>query len=164
MELNQKKNHMIDSVFVICLMLLFVLSALSVIAIGASIYKKNVALMADNNSHRIAAAYVTEKVRQADEKGGISVKEVFGENVLVMSEESDGDVYNTYIYDYQGHLCELYAREDLGNIYPQSGQKILEVSSFDIQPVSDNIFQVKIVLTDGSQDNLYITKRSNAVN
>ena len=100
MELNQKKNHMIDSVFVICLMLLFVLSALSVIAIGASIYKKNVALMADNNSHRIAAAYVTEKVRQADEKGGISVKEVFGENVLVMSEESDGDVYNTYMSAY----------------------------------------------------------------
>ena len=164
MELNQKKNHMIDSVFVICLMLLFVLSALSVIAIGASIYKKNVALMADNNSHRIAAAYVTEKIRQADQKGGISVAELFGENALVMSEEVDGTVYNTYIYDYQGNLCELYAIEGSGTLYPQSGQKILEISSFDIASVSENIFNVKIVLEDGSEDNLYIAKRSKVVN
>ena len=71
MEFNKKTNHMIDSVFVICLMLLFVLSALCVIAIGASIYRKNVSLMADNNSHRIACAYITEKIRQADNNGDI---------------------------------------------------------------------------------------------
>ena len=52
MKQDQKKNHTIDTVFVICLLLLFVLSSLSVIAIGASIYKKNVREMADNSSHR----------------------------------------------------------------------------------------------------------------
>ncbi|WP_051688687.1 DUF4860 domain-containing protein [Butyrivibrio sp. AE2032] len=160
MELNKNKHHMIDSVFVICLMLLFVLSALSVIALGASIYKKNVALMADNNSQRIACAYVTEKVRQADKKGAIYAKEIFGENALVMSEEIGGKIYNTYIYDYEGHLCELYAREDLGTFYPQSGQKILEVTSFDVQEVSDTLLGITIVLEDGSTDNLYIAKRS----
>jgi hypothetical protein len=69
-----KNKHIIDSVFVICLMLLFVLSALSVIAIGAAIYKKNIASMSANNSHRIASSYITEKVRQADETGQIYAK------------------------------------------------------------------------------------------
>ena len=163
MELNQKKNHMIDSVFVICLMLLFVLSALSVIAIGASIYKKNVSLMADNNSHRIACAYITEKIRQADNNGDIHVREIFGENALVMSETINGVRYNTYIYDYDGNLCELYARDDIGNFYPQSGQQIMPITSFSIEEVSDNMFAITIVLEDGSADNLYVTKRSSGI-
>ena len=72
---KKKDKHVIDSVFVICLMLLFVLCALSVIAIGASIYQKNVSAMASNNSHRIASAYITEKVRQADIDGTVRIKE-----------------------------------------------------------------------------------------
>ncbi len=127
---EQKKGHTIDTVFVICLLLLFVLSSLSVIAIGASIYKKNVAAMADNSSHRIACAYITEKVRQSDNEGNVYVKEIFGENALVLSKDIDGVTYNTYIYDYDGNLMELFARADLDNFYPQSGQKIPKIGSF----------------------------------
>ena len=161
MELNKNKHHMIDSVFVICLMLLFVLSALSVIAIGASIYKKNVREMADNSSHRIACAYITEKVRQADEGGQVRVEEIFGENALVLTKEIKGVAYNTYIYDYDGNLMELFARSDLGSFYPQSGQKILKVDSFDIEEVSEGLFRADVVMSDGLEDYLYITRRSN---
>ena len=157
---NFKTKHIIDSVFVICLMLLFVLSALSVIAIGATIYKKNVSGMTSNNSHRVASSYVTEKVRQADNNGQVYVKEIFGENALVLTSEVGGSLYNTYIYDYEGYLMELFARDDLTTFYPQSGQKILEISSFDIEQVSDNLMNVTIVLKDGTKDFLYIAKRS----
>ena len=160
MEYNKKDKHMIDSVFVICLMLLFVLCALSVIAIGASIYQKNVTSMASNNSHRIASAYITEKVRQSDLNGSIMVKELFGENALVMTKEINGELFSTYIYDFDGNLMELMARDNIGVIYPQSGQKIIEIKSFDIQEVSDTMFRIEVVLDDGTEDNLYITKRS----
>lgn len=159
-----KNKHIIDNVFVICLMLLFVLSALSVIAIGATIYKKNVSSMSTNDSHRIASSYITEKVRQADENGNISVKEIFGENALVLTKEVGGTLYNTYIYDYDGYLMELFARDDLGQFYPQSGQKILEIDSFDIESVSENLMSVTVVLKDGTRDFLYITKRSSSQN
>jgi hypothetical protein len=161
-NVGYKNKHIIDSVFVICLMLLFVLSALSVIAIGAAIYKKNVSSMSTNDSHRIASSYITEKVRQGDEYGQIHVEEIFGENALVLTKELNGTLYNTYIYDYNGHLMELFARDDLGQFYPQSGQKILEVSSFDIEQVSDTLLNVTIVLKDGTVDFLYIAKRSEA--
>ena len=157
---KKKDKHMIDSVFVICLMLLFVLCALSVIAIGASIYQKNVSSMASNNSHRIASAYITEKVRQSDINGNIRVKELFDENVLVMSKEINGEIYNTYIYDYDGHLMELMARDSMNVVYPQSGQKIMEINSLQIEEISDRIFKIEVVLVDGTEDFLYITKRS----
>ena len=151
---------MIDSVFVICLMLLFVLCALSVIAIGASIYQKNVSSMANNNSHRIASAYITEKIRQSDINGSVRTRDLFGEKVLVMSREVNGEIYNTYIYDFDGKLMELMARDNLNMIYPQSGQKIMDVKSFDIEEVSDNMFKIEVVLEDGTEDFLYIAKRS----
>ena len=157
---NKKDKHMIDSVFVICLMLLFVLCALSVIAIGASIYQKNVSSMANNNSHRIASAYITEKIRQSDINGSVRTRDLFGEKVLVMSREVNGEIYNTYIYDFDGKLMELMARDNLNMIYPQSGQKIMDVKSFDIEEVSDNMFKIEVVLEDGTEDFLYIAKRS----
>lgn len=157
---NKKDKHMIDSVFVICLMLLFVLCALSVIAIGATIYQKNVSSMANNNSHRIASAYITEKIRQSDINGSVRTRDLFGEKALVMSKEINGELYNTYIYDFDGKLMELMARNDLNVVYPQSGQKIMEVKSFDIEEVSEKMFKIEIVLEDGTEDFLYITKRS----
>ena len=160
MELNQKNKHMIDSVFVICLMLLFVLCALAVIAIGANIYKKNVSAMADNNSHRIASAYITEKVRQNDIYGDIYTRLLFDEEILVMSKEINGETYNTYIYDFDGNLMEIMARANLDMIYPQSGQKIMKITSFGVREVSEKLIKVEIVLEDGTEDSLYITKRS----
>ena len=151
---------MIDSVFVISLMLLFVICALSVIALGAGVYKKNVANMAQNNDRRIATAYITEKVRQGDEGGAIFCKEIFGTNALVIQHEVNGALYDTYIYEYNGSLMELFARDDLGVFYPQSGQKILDISSLQIEEVCDNLFDITITLDDGTTDNLFVAKRS----
>ncbi len=164
MESEQKRKHTIDTVFVICLMLMFVLSALSVIAIGASVYRRNVSKMADNSSHRIACAYITEKVRQADNNGQVFVQEVFGQNALVLSEEVGETVYNTYIYSYDGQLMELFARADLGSFYPQSGQKIMPIGSLDIEKVSENLFKAIVVFDNGYQDYIYIARRSNKGN
>ncbi|MCR5404379.1 MAG: DUF4860 domain-containing protein [Butyrivibrio sp.] len=160
MDVKQRKNHIIDSVFVICLMLLFLLSSLSVIALGAGIYKRNTKTMETNYSHRVAFAYITEKLRQADENGAIHVESIFGEDALVMTEEVGDVLYNTYIYNYDNNLMELYAREDLENFYPQSGQAIMTVNDFIITEVSDNMFNAVIVLPDGTQYSLYLTRRS----
>ena len=158
-----KKSHVIDAVFILCLMFLFVLSALAVITIGANIYKKNVSAMSDNYSHRIASAYVTEKVRQADNQGRVYVKDLFEGHALVLQDEIDGVLYNTYIYSYDGYLMELYARADLKDIYPQSGQKILEITSFNVDYVSDSLLSVNLILKDGEDESMFIAKRSEGI-
>lgn len=160
MNENTRKSHVIDTMFVICLMFLFFLCAVSVIAIGASIYKKNVEKMADNYSHRISSAYLTEKVRQADENGAVFTTELFGKKVLVLQGKNGDALFDTYIYEHDGYLMELYIRDDIKTFYPQSGQKILQISSFNVDEVSDTVLSVDIVTTDGNRNDLYIAKRS----
>ena len=160
MDNNRKDKHIIDSVFVICLMLLFVLCALSVIAIGASIYKKNVAQTNENYSQRVSVAYITEKVRQADQNGLVFVDQRFDRNVLVMQQEVDGVLYDTLIYSYQGYLCELFARDDISPIYPQSGQKILKINSFDIKQIHDGLLSAIITSDDGVEESVLIAVKS----
>ena len=153
-------KHIIDGVFVICLLLMFLISALTVIAIGASIYKKNVEQTSENYSQRISFAYITEKVRQADQKGLVFVEERFGKNALVLQQDIDGTKYNTIIYDYEGYLCELFARDDLGTLYPQSGQKILQINSFDINEVTDGLLSATITDDNGIQESIFISIKS----
>ncbi|MBO6240399.1 MAG: DUF4860 domain-containing protein [Butyrivibrio sp.] len=164
MNLKSKNRHIVDVAFILCLMLLFVLCAVAVISLGAGIYQKNVKSMKDNYNHRTACAYIIEKVRQSDVNGAIFVQDLFGQNALVIQEEIDGVLYNTYIYDYDGYLMELYARADLNTFYPMSGQKLLEVSSFDISQKSDSLFLADIVLSDGLKESVYIAKRSTGDN
>ena len=158
-EKNNGK-HIIDGVFVICLLLMFLISALTVIAIGANIYKKNVEQTSENYSQRISFAYVTEKVRQADQKGLVFVEERFGKNALVLQQEIDGVMYDTIIYDYEGYLCELFARDDLGTLYPQAGQKILQINSFDVQKVTDGLLTATITDDNGIEESVFIAVKS----
>lgn len=160
MNPGSDKRHVIDSVFVICLLLLFLISALTVISIGASIYKKNVEQTSENYAQRVSIAYVTEKVRQSDLKGNVFVQELFGTNVLVFQQTVNGDLYNTYIYSYDGYLMELFARADLNNFYPQTGQKILKLHSFDVEKTKDNLLKAKVTEEDGSEETVYISIHS----
>ncbi len=162
MELESRKSHVIDTLFVICLMLLFMLSALTVIAIGAGIYKKNVQQTSENYAQRISFAYITEKVRQADQNGSVFVRDLFNQEVLVLQEEISGSLYNTYIYDHDGYLMELFARDDLDNFYPQSGQKIYKLNSFEIIQVSPHLLKATITSEDGGEESVYISVRSEA--
>lgn len=160
MNPETSKKHVIDTVFVICLMLLFLLSALTIIAIGASIYKKNVAQTNDNYAQRVSIAYVTEKVRQSDINGSVFVRELFGQNVLVFQQEVNGDLYNTYIYSYEGYLMELFARDDLKSFYPQTGQKILKINSFEIVEANEKLLMAFITEEDGLEETVYISVHS----
>ncbi len=151
---------MIDTVFVICLMLLFLISALTVISIGANIYKKNVATTSENYAQRVSIAYITEKVRQSDVDGNIYVQRLFDQNVLVFEQTVNGSVYNTYIYSYDGYLRELFARADLDNFYPQTGQKILKLNSFDIEKANEDLLKATVTEEDGSKETVFIAVHS----
>ena len=147
-------------VIVVIVIIDFIYDCFFVCFIGAGIYKKNVEAMSGNYSHRIACAYISEKVRQADVKGRIFTQDIFGQKTLVMQDETDGELYNTYIYNYDGYLMELYARSDLQDIYPQAGMKILKISSFNIEELNDSCFKVSVTLDDGAIEDFLISKRS----
>ncbi len=160
MDLEGARSHIIDMVFVICLMFLFIFSALTVITIGADIYQKNVVAVDENYYKRTACAYITEKIRQSDVNGGIFVKKIFDQDALVLQSEENGILYDTYIYDYEGNLMELFAMDELKDLYPKSGQKILELTKFDVKYVGPTTLSVDVILKDGTEESFLVTTKS----
>ena len=55
---------------------------------------------------------------------------------------------------------ELFARADLNNFYPQTGQKILKLHSFDVEKTNDNLLRAKVTEDDGSEETVFISIHS----
>ena len=106
-------RHMIDILFVLSLFCVFAFSSVVLILFGADIYKKTVSSMDSNYASRTSVAYLTEKIRQSDTYDAISIDCSSGSEKLLMTREIDGQTYATSLYEYDGYLCELFARTDI---------------------------------------------------
>ena len=76
MNRNPARKHSTDILFVLVLFLVFTSSALAVILLGARVYQSTSSRMESNYNVRTALAYVSEKIRQNDESGAVSLCEL----------------------------------------------------------------------------------------
>ena len=158
--MNQKQDkHIIDVLFVIGLFCLFALSSIFLITIGANIYRKTVSHMNENFNTRTSLSYVTEKIRQADESGAISLGTLDGNPTLILSSKTDDTIYHTYIYEYQGMLKELLERSDV-SLQASAGQDIMDVEKFEMVKVNGHLLQCTLKMHGEDAVNIYISIRS----
>lgn len=132
---NKRKNqgHIVDLFFTLPLFCLFAASALIVVIIGSDVYRKTTANMEENYATRTALSYTAEKIRQHDSAGGIYLTDDDdGNTILVLSDNAGGETYLTYIYAYDGWLCELVVKEGTG-FSKEQGEQILEVDTFSVE-------------------------------
>ena len=156
MELNGERKHMVDILFVLTLFFVFALSALTLVVLGANIYRSTVDHMDESFTDRTSYAYVTQKLRQNDEAGTLSLGEFDGNDSFVITQEINNTIYNTYIYEYDGYLCELLARADAG-LGAADGTRILELADFEIDPVTPKLSCVRLTFNDGENMELYLS-------
>ena len=109
----------------------FALMALLTVVLGAGVYRSVVERAAVNHEARTAMAYVTGKLRAASGEVFVEKTEV-GNDMLVLSEEIDGAVYETRIYAHQGLLYEVFAAADI-EFSPEEGQPIATLENFQAQ-------------------------------
>ena len=83
MQVKQERNHIVDVLFVLALFVVFTLSALVLVILGANVYRQTVSYMDENYEARTAYSYLTEKVRQNDVYGSIYVGELECQDVLI---------------------------------------------------------------------------------
>lgn len=106
-----------SSLFSLLLFLVFVLCALFTIMIGSRVYENIQQKNNDIFSQDTSVAYIKNKIRHGDRAGQISVREMEGQPVLCIADLSlsYGDVsYETYIYERDGWLTELFTSTDSG--------------------------------------------------
>jgi hypothetical protein len=132
----------VDILFIIALFCVFVITAFSVVNIGAQIYQSTINDMGENYTSRTALAYVSEKIRHSDGDCIFQLVDIDGTKALSMQQADEK--YKTYIYFYQGQLWEAYVKEDhimsLGD-----GEAIIEVADFEIlQDEQRNIYRIRV--------------------
>ena len=162
MKQNQE-NHVIDILFVIALFCIFALAAIFLITIGGNIYGKTASHMESNFNGRTSFAYVTEKIRQSDEAGSISVGSLDGIPALLLESKQGDTEYITYIYAYEGYLKELLVRKDtpLGAF---AGQDILPVTDFSISRANDRLYEFRITAENAEPFRILVSTKTKGGN
>ncbi|MCD8395609.1 MAG: DUF4860 domain-containing protein [Lachnospiraceae bacterium] len=151
----RQKQHSTSSLFTFLLLLVFALFALLLAGTGAVVYQNSMASLDENYTSRTAIAYVSEKVRQYDSEGQISFSSVEDIPALALHSAADASADTvTYIYFYDGSLCELYVREETVPTAAM-GTAMIELSDFTIEQ-EQNLLRVTAISTEGEEMSLLI--------
>ena len=133
---ENRQRHSISGLFTLILLLMFAFSTLSLVLLGSRIYRKGVSYLNRNYTTRTAVAYVTEKIRQHDEKDKIFLTKFSDIPALLMEDEIGEDTFSTYIYFYDGALRELFVRSS-AKPSPDMGSSIVVLDDFSITASPD---------------------------
>ena len=158
MENKKSERGLVHTVCVLAVICMFGISAMMLGSVGASVYKNIAERNLDSFELRTSLSYVKTKINQYDEVGKIAIKEENGLKMLVLSEEVEGEIFDTSVYFYKGKLYEITGARGM-KFKPEDGFSILSVDSFEI---SEKDGLVKLVTTDddGSTETLYVKLRT----
>lgn len=102
-------NHApFDFIFILVLLCIFAFGALMTASLGSNIYKGIKGDMDSNFEFRTPLSYIATKVRQNDRIDSIRIINKEGTGALVLEAPDNGVTCETWIYEYQGFLYEVY--------------------------------------------------------
>ena len=159
MKLRTQHRHVIDLILPIAVFFVFAASSLAVMMLAANIYGKQTADADTSYTTRISLSYVSEKIRQNDTDGGISIQTLEGQDCLAMEISLNDVLYTTYIYAHEGMLKELFIRSDV-EAHLRDGKPIMAVQDFTMEEVKEGLFRFTSVDADGNTMTLVTSERS----
>ena len=161
LRLDNRRSTKIDGVFVIALFTMFAITAFLLILIGAKQYQHTANTMDANYESRTISSYLTEKFRQNDTQGTISIVELDGTTAIALKTTTNEIVYTTYIYHYDNALREIVVNEK--SVFSlASGQEIIQTKGFDAELVSDTLLKITVTTTNEQTQTLYLSLHSNS--
>ena len=151
----RKSKHTIDFLFPIALFFVFACTSFVVLLFSANTYEKIVAQSNSNFESGTCLAYITEKIRQNDSNGAITISSIKDIDALSIQENIDGKIYNTFIYEYEGTLRELYVQDGV-SVSPKTGTIIMDINKLDMKELDTGLLEFRCTLEDGSVDTVSI--------
>lgn len=133
-----------DTVFVLILFAVFVITALFISSSGALAYKNAVDQMETRFNRQTCISYITAKLRANNESGKISIGELDGIEALCITDTFGEEEYVTYIYQYEGMVREMFCNANI-SLDPITGSALTEAKALEFS-ADGNLFTV--MLTD----------------
>ncbi len=146
-----------EQLFSALLFFLFLFCTLFTILIGSRVYENIRARNDASFQTDTVLAYIVNKVRQSDRADAVAVREEEGQQVLVLTSVFDDTVYETRIYQLDGHLYELFTQKDSG-IGLSYGQEIMDCKplSFSMAPRGNDASLLTVALDGGAEASLLL--------
>lgn len=156
MNSKMKQRHSVDILFLLVIFLVFLFSAVSLLVLAINFYRSTSVRSEENDSARVAVAYVREVIHQNDVADEISICEFDGVQALAARQEGD---YVLYLYYNDGELRELYTKEG-AQVTAEDGQRIMELQAFDIKEITPGVFAVECEDLLGNREQIIISRKS----
>jgi len=156
--MKQQAKSNIGSFLVLLIFTMFAVCIMLVLLTGADVLRGFTRRDDITAERRTAVQYVTTRVRQADADDMVAVRRFSGQDALVLTQQIDGDFYETVVYCCDGYLREMFCEAG----YMQDaefGEKILPLAQF--AAVDNGAFvEVHLTFADGHRENVMIALRS----
>ena len=136
---KQQPEHSADFLFVLLTFLIYAGAMILLVGMGTLVYRDVTQRMEEHTVTRTVQAYITEKIRQNDGAGKISVEEIEGRTVLVLEQTVENTAYVTCIYEDGGWLRELFTKKS-GEYSLSGGTEILEIRDFSVRETEEGCF------------------------
>lgn len=156
MKTFHTKNSNITIVFLLTLLFLFAFSSVALLLLGSQVYQKTATSMETHYEQRSVPSYLTEKIRQNDSKGQISISYMQDTPVLELSQTINKISYTTYLYVYENHLYELFTRSDLDFDFAD-GQEIMPLSSLKLSFCNQNLLEITYADTSDETKTIWVS-------
>lgn len=153
MNFKKKEKTSVDILVILAVFCVFTLTALFVVLFGAKVYQNNLDDIDGSFNQRTSYLYIREKIKNYNTADAISVSR--DGSILILTKESEGKAYNTYLFASEGNLYE-YTTGAAAAFNPNYGDKILEVADFKINIENNRLLKFTITQTNGDIDEFYI--------
>ena len=122
-------RHQMHGAFVFVLLGVFALMSTLLVLLGAQMYKGIEEHNEANNKTRILTSYVRSMIRAEDAYRSVNIEEYDGITTLALHEIIGEVPYVTWIYSFDGMLCEQFTKEERP-FTPGMGNRLTEVREF----------------------------------
>lgn len=145
------KKHLTDIIFTMALFCVFALVSLLVVHMGAGVYRQTVNQMDTAYQVSVALTYVSTKIRLHDTANSVFISPLGSGYALVLNQEIDNMIFQTWIYYYQGTLREIFVnRDNVAHIIPLTGQALIPLRDFRVAFIRDNLISISVTSTEGT--------------
>lgn len=160
MNFAKRDKSIVDVIFIVALLGVFIVSALFVVLFGARVYSQTVSATDRNYSSRTALSYITEKLRSHDCSGGVEISDEPGAEgqsvVMLKTIGDDNGEYVTYLYVDEGYLKEFTASKDY-EFDSFEGSEIMPIKEFRAIKVSESLFEFNIVDGEDNSTHFFVS-------
>ncbi len=140
------------------ILVLFAIMSLVLINVGVRVYKNVVLANNSNFELRTSLSFLATRVRQGDSAGLVDVRDFAGKDALYLSEDFDGDFYDTIIYHEDGKVYELSMMRG-HEVDSDAAFEIMEIDELTISKSGD-VITLTARNAGGETEVLNITLRS----